>query len=140
MIQFILDTDTLTLFQEGHPAVCAEFLRQAPDAVAITVLSVEEQLSGWYTQVRQAKRPERLAWAYRRLSESVRFLARLTILTYDEKTMQRFEQLRKQKIKIGRTDLRIAATVLEHGATLLTENMRDFKQVPGLKIVSWSGR
>jgi len=54
--------------------------------------------------------------------------------------MQRFEQLRKQKIKIGRTDLRIAATVLEYGATLVTENSRDFKQVPGLNIVSWSGR
>jgi tRNA(fMet)-specific endonuclease VapC len=140
MIHFIMDTDALTLFQEGHPGVCAEFLQRPADSVGITVLSVEEQLSGWYAQLRRAKRPERLAWAYRRLSESVQFLARLEILTYDEKAMQRFEQLRKQKIKIGRTDLRIAATVLEHGATLVTENMRDFKQGPGLKIVSWSGR
>jgi tRNA(fMet)-specific endonuclease VapC len=139
MIHFILDTDTLTLFQEGHPAVCEQFLQQPPDAVAITVLSVEEQLSGWYTQVRKAKRPEQLAWAYRRLSENIRFLARLQILSYDEKAMQRFEDFRKQRIKIGRTDLRIAATVLEHGATLVTENTRDFKQVPGLKIVRWSG-
>lgn len=52
--------------------------------------------------------------------------------------MHRFEQLRKQKIKIGRTDLGIAAMVLELGATLVSENIRDFKQVPGLKIVSWS--
>jgi tRNA(fMet)-specific endonuclease VapC len=115
MIHFVLDTDSLTLFQEGHPVVCAHFLQQPQDSVAITVLSVEEQLSGWYTQVRQAKRSERLAWAYRRLSESIRFLARLQILTYDEKAIQRFELLRKQKIKIGRTDLRIAATVLELG-------------------------
>jgi tRNA(fMet)-specific endonuclease VapC len=140
MIQFVLDTDSLTLFQEGHPAVCGQVLEQPPDSVAITVLSVEEQLSGWYTQVRQAKRPERLAWAYRRLSETIRFLARLPILIYDEKAMQKFEELRKQKVKIGRTDLRIAATVLEHGATLVTENTRDFKHVPGLKVVSWSGR
>lgn len=139
MIQFILDTDALTLIQEGHPEVCGRFLQQPPDTVAITVLSVEEQLSGWYTQVRKAKRPERLAWAYRRLTENIRFLARLHILTYDENAMHRFEQLRKQKIKIGRTDLGIAATVLELGATLVTENTRDFKQVPGLKIVSWSG-
>jgi len=54
--------------------------------------------------------------------------------------MQMFEQFRKQKIKIGRTDLRIAATVLQHGATLVTENTRDYMQVPGLKIVCWSGR
>jgi tRNA(fMet)-specific endonuclease VapC len=140
MIQFILDTDAPTLSQEGHPGVGGRFLEQPPDTVAITVLTVEEQLSGWYTQIRQAKRPERLAWAYRRLTDNIRFLARLQILTYDENAMQRFEQLRKQKVKIGRTDLGIAATVLEHGATLVTENARDFKQVPGLKFVSWSGR
>ena len=140
MIEFVLDTDTLTLFQEGHPGVCTQFLQQPAGTVAITVLSVEEQLSGWYTQLRQAKRPERLAWAYRRLSENVRFLAQMDIMAYDVKAMQRFEQLRKQKIKIGRTDLRIAATVLEYGATLVTENTRDFIKVPSLKIVSWSGR
>jgi tRNA(fMet)-specific endonuclease VapC len=139
MIEFVMDTDTLTHFQEGHPAVCTRFLQQPAGSVAITVLSVEEQLSGWYTQVRQAKRNERLAWAYRRLTETVRFLARMEVLTYDENAMLRFEQLRKQKIKIGRTDLRIAAAVLEYGATLVTENVRDFKQVPGLRIGSWSG-
>jgi tRNA(fMet)-specific endonuclease VapC len=140
VIQFILDTDTLTLIQEGHQGISERFLQQPPDTVAITVLSVEEQLSGWYTQLRQAKRPERIAWAYRRLTDNIRFLARMQILTYDENAMQRFAQLRKQKIKIGRTDLGIAAMTLEHGATVVTENTRDFKQVPGLKIVSWSGQ
>src|SRR5213592_1398673 len=138
MIAFVLDTDALTLFQEGHPAICGQFLQQPPDTVAITVLTVEEQLSGWYTQVRQAKRPERLVWAYRRLTENIRFLARLQILTYDESAMHRFERLRKQKIRIGRTDLGIAAIVLEHDATLVSDNARDFKQVPGLRTVSWS--
>lgn len=140
MIEFILDTDVLTLIQEGHPEIGARFLQQSPEVVAITVLTVEEQLSGWYAQLRQAKRPERLAWAYRRLTETVRFLSRLQVVTYDEKAMHRFELLRKQKIKIGRTDLGIAASVLELGATLVTENVRDFKQVPGLKIERWSGQ
>lgn len=109
MIEFILDTDTLTFLQEGHPGVSGRYLQHAPDSVAITVLSVEEQLSGWYTQLRKAKDPDRLAWAYRRLSENIRFLARLQIMTYEKNAIQRFEELRKQKIKIGRTDLRIAA-------------------------------
>ena len=75
-------------------------------------------MSGWYAELRKAKRPERLAWAYRRLADTVRFLSGLQILTYDEPAMQRYDQLRKGKVKIGRMDLRIAATVLEHSAVL----------------------
>ena len=139
MIQFILDTDVLTLVQEGHPEIGRRFLEQPPEAVAITVLTVEEQLSGWYSQLRKAKRPDRLAWAYRRLTENVRFLSRLQVVTYGEEAMHRFEKLRQEKVRIGRTDLGIAAIVLELGATLVTENRRDFERVPGLKFTSWSG-
>lgn len=138
MSLYILDTDTLTLLEEGHPVVSQRFLQQRREDVAITVLSVEEQLSGWYTQVRKAKRPERLEWAYRRLTETVIFLAHLRILTYNQTAMQRYEQLRKSKIKIGRTDLRIAATVLEQNAILVTRNARDFGRVPSLQIEDWS--
>jgi tRNA(fMet)-specific endonuclease VapC len=140
VIELVLDTDVLTHIQEGHPEIGARFLEQSPESVAVTVLSVEEQLSGWYTQLRQAKKAERLAWAYGRLSQCIRFLSRLQIVTYDEQSMQRFEQLRKQKIKIKRTDLGIASIVLGLDAMLVTENVRDFKQVPGLKIASWSGK
>ena len=75
MTLYVLDTDTLTLLEEGHPAVGRRFLQERPEDTAITVLTVEEQLSGWYTQVRKAKRPDKLAWAYRRLADTVSFLA-----------------------------------------------------------------
>jgi tRNA(fMet)-specific endonuclease VapC len=94
--------------------------------------------SGWYAEVRKAKRPERLAWAYRRLAETIRFLAQLQILTYDEPAMRRYEQFRKAKIKISNMDLRIAAVVLEHGAVLVTRNTRDFRKVPDLQFEDWS--
>jgi tRNA(fMet)-specific endonuclease VapC len=138
MSLYVLDTDTLTLLEEGHPAVARRFLEKPPEVVAITVLSVEEQLSGWYTQVRKAKRPERLAWAYRRLTDTITFLARVRILTYDEPAIQRYELLRKGKIKIGRMDLRIAATALENGAIVATRNTSDFGKIPGLQIEDWS--
>jgi tRNA(fMet)-specific endonuclease VapC len=138
MTLYVLDTDLLTLLEEGHPAAGQRFLQHPPEETAITVLTVEEQLSGWYTEVRKAKRPARMAWAYRRLADAVKFLADLQILTYDEQAMQRYEQLRKAKIKVGRMDLRIAAVVLEQGAVLVTRNVRDFKKVPGLQIEDWS--
>jgi tRNA(fMet)-specific endonuclease VapC len=135
---YILDTDMLTLLEEGHPAVGRRFLQERREDVAVTVLSVEEQLSGWYTQLRKAKRLERLAWAYRRLTDTVSFLAHLRVLTYDQAAMQRYEQLRTRKIKIGRMDLRIAATVLEQSAILVTRNARDFGRVPHLQMEDWS--
>src|SRR5437868_6436982 len=75
MSLFVLDTDTLTLFEREHATVVARIAEHSPSEIAISVVTVEEQLSGWYTQLRQAKRPERLAWAYRQLAATVRFSA-----------------------------------------------------------------
>ena len=67
MSLYILDNDTLTLAQRGQPHVTARI--QAADAsqLAITVISVEEQLSGWYTLLRRTKQPDKLARVYQRL-------------------------------------------------------------------------
>jgi predicted nucleic acid-binding protein len=35
-------------------------------------------------------------------------------------------------------DLRIAAIILTHDATLLTKSLSDFRQVPGLKTADWT--
>jgi len=138
MSRYVLDTDILTLYAQGHPAIVRRVGAEPAGEVAITVLTVEEQLSGWYTQVRRAKRPESLARAYYELARSVQFLGRLPILFYTEDAIGRYEQLRKQRIRIGRTDLRIAATVLEHQASLVTRNLHDFGTVPGLHVEDWS--
>ncbi|SRR5579885_1440946 len=138
MSLYILDTDTLQLLQDGHPQVIARVQAVPLENRAISVISVEEQLSGWYSQLRQAKQPERLAWAYRRLAATVRFLSRVQIIDFDEAAIQRYEQLKKRKIKIGKNDLRIAATVLDRSAILVTRNVRDFQKVSGLQIEDWS--
>lgn len=39
---------------------------------------------------------------------------------------------------IGPNDLMIAATAKAHGATLVTNNVREFERVPGLKVESWA--
>ncbi len=44
----------------------------------------------------------------------------------------------KLKLNVRKMDLRIAAVVLEIDATLVTCNVRDFKQVPALRWVDWS--
>ena len=47
------------------------------------------------------------------------------------------ENLTSRRIRIGTLDLRIASITLAYDATLLTRNIADFRQVPGLKIENW---
>jgi len=137
MSMFVLDTDTLTLLQRRNPKVCDRAAKHASDT-AITVLTVEEQLSGWYGLLRKAKKPNQLIQAYRSLAENVRFLSQLHILDFDEWALDRYEALKHLKLNIGKLDLRIAAVALQHRATVVTCNLRDFQRVPGLQIEDWS--
>lgn len=138
MSRFVLDTDILSLFQRGNAVVRQYVAITPPQDLAITILSVEEQLSGWYTYIRQAKQIDKLALAYERLTECVHSFSTFQVITFETPAIRRYESLRKLKLNVRKMDLRIAAVVLEKNATLVTRNTRDFAQVPGLQIVDWS--
>ncbi len=138
MSVFVLDTDTLSLYQEAHATVCRHVANTSMSDLAITVLSVEEQLSGWYTYLRKVTQPDKVAAAYQGLTDTVIAIRAFAIFTFDEHAILRYESLRKLKLNVRKMDLRIAAVVLEKNATLVTRNARDFKQVPGLTFVDWS--
>ena len=59
MSLYVLDTDTLSLYQRGHPAVQQRVDSIGSNHLAITVITVEDQLSGWYSLLRSVKTPER---------------------------------------------------------------------------------
>jgi tRNA(fMet)-specific endonuclease VapC len=138
MTRYILDTDTLSLYEHGHPTVSAAIRARAPGELAITVITVEEQLSGWYTLLRRAKQPHELAYAYQRLAGSVQLLAGLPILSFTEPAIARYDDLVAQKLPVGRMDLRIAAIALEVGGIVVTRNVHDFQRVPGLTVQNWA--
>ena len=58
-------------------------------------------------------------------------------MPFDQPAAQRFLDLKAAKIHIGTMDLKIAAIVLVHQAQLLSANLRDFRQVPGLSVEDW---
>ena len=45
MSRYVLDTDILSLYQEGHPGVRQHVASHRPDELSTTIISVEEQLS-----------------------------------------------------------------------------------------------
>jgi tRNA(fMet)-specific endonuclease VapC len=135
---FVLDTDILSLWQHGHPAVTDHAATHTADELAITVITVQEQLDGWRSRLSRTKDKKKTADLYQRLADTVRFLSRVQILSFSEQAIDRYEELRQQKLNIGKMDLRIAAIALELGVTLVTRNTRDFSRVPGLLIEDWS--
>jgi tRNA(fMet)-specific endonuclease VapC len=138
MSLYVLDTDCLTLLLHGHAKIARQAADHDPAELAITIVNVEELLTGWYTQIRKAKKEEQLIRAYASLQEAVEFCARVRILPMDQPAMQFFHELRSRKTRLGTNDLRIAAVVLVHDAVLVTRNMRDFKRLAGLRLADWS--
>jgi tRNA(fMet)-specific endonuclease VapC len=138
MTPFVLDTDILSLYWEGHDVLCRHVAGHSSTDLAITAITVEEQLSGWYSLLRQAKQPPALAHAYRRLADAVYFLARWPILPFSESAIARYETLKALKLNVAKMDLRIAAIVLENAGVLVTRNLRDFQRIPHLPLEDWT--
>ena len=65
MSLFLLDTDHVTLYQMGHPQLLQNVARHLTDQLAISVITVEEQLTGWQAALRQAKDDARREEIYR---------------------------------------------------------------------------
>lgn len=62
--------------------------------------------------------------------------------TFDSRCAEEYASIRAEFETRGKTigpnDLMIAATAKAHGATLVTNNVREFERVPRLKVESWA--
>jgi tRNA(fMet)-specific endonuclease VapC len=82
MSLWVFDTDSLTLWLRGHQGIAARVSRTTPSQLATTIITVEELLRGWYTQVRRAHDDDQLARAYQALQETVEFTCHIQILAF----------------------------------------------------------
>jgi tRNA(fMet)-specific endonuclease VapC len=135
---WVLDTDTLTLWLRGYVLVVRRVEERDPDELAITIITVEEILSGWYRLIRLARTDDKLALAYKSLQQSIEFFRQLQILPFDNAAIRRFHDLRRQHRTAGTNDLRIAAMTLASVGSLVSRNLRDFRPIAGLHVGDWS--
>ena len=135
---YILDTDHVSLLQRGNTHVLAHLEHVSIDQRAVTIITVTEQIQGRLAVIHQARSEVEVAAGAQRLQETMTFYASIRVLPYDAEAQAQFAQLRRQRVRIGTQDLRIAAITLSQQATLVTRNTRDFAKVPALNIVDWS--
>jgi tRNA(fMet)-specific endonuclease VapC len=136
---YVLDTDHISLQQRAHPALLQRLQALGDDDnVAVTVITVEEQLRGRLELIRRHGAAQLQVAAYQALQQTLRYFATWQVLDFTQAAFERYAALRYQRIRVGSQDLRIAAITLSNAGILVTRNNRDFAQVPGLVIENWS--
>jgi tRNA(fMet)-specific endonuclease VapC len=137
----LLDTDHVTVLahptDSRHGFLTARMQAASEQTFGIPIISAEEQLRGWLAEIRRRQNVRQQITAYERLAKLLKFLAEWELPGFDNRAADEFARLRKERIRIGTQDLKIASIALAQGALLLSANVRDFRQIPGLGVENW---
>ena len=130
-MKYLVDTDWIIDHFRGVELITRKLEDIAPQGVAISIISLAEIYEGIFTSKDPAKSQQLLD----------EFLAPdLKVLGIKEDICRVFgmerTNLRKKKQLIGDMDLLIASTALHHNLTILTNNLKHFERVEGLKTFS----
>jgi len=138
MILYVLDTDHVSLSQREHVAVLQRMVEVSKNFLAVTIVTVEEQIKGRFKLIKRASKGQQLVQAYTDLQATLAYFNTIKVLPFNETANAYYETLRQQKIRIGTQDLRIASIVLSSNGILVTRNRKDFSKVPDLAMEDWS--
>ena len=131
-MRYLLDTNICIYVINARPALVLERFRQEPAGqIGISSVSAAELAYG------VAK------GASTRNEEALRlFLAPLAIVPFNEDVIWTYGKIRtdleKRGMPIGAMDTMIAAHALSLDLTLVTNNVRDFERVKGLRLENWA--
>jgi tRNA(fMet)-specific endonuclease VapC len=137
----LLDTDHMSVLRRGGAEALRlqQRLEAVPDEEIVTCIVVyEEQTRGWKAEVARMQSGSQFTLAYDSLATNLSIYCSMTLLPFDARAATVFDQLKRQKIRIGTQDLKIASIALANDAILLTRNARDFARVPALKFEDWT--
>lgn len=136
MITYLLDTNTVSYFLRDHsPKLSSRLLGMTPDALAISVVTAGELRFG----VKKLRPGQRATALSQRLEQILESFATLSLpIEAGEHYAATRAHLEAKGTPIGGNDLWIAAHALSGDMTVITNNLREFERVPGLKAEDWS--
>ena len=127
---FLVDTDICSAHLRQRGPVTNRFL-QYTGRLNISAVTVGEL----YTRALRVNAPPQ------QLQALLDLLNDVTVLDVTEHVGRKFGELRAALFDVGRPapemDLLIAAAALVHNLTLVTHDLRDFANVPGLAVQDW---
>jgi tRNA(fMet)-specific endonuclease VapC len=140
----LLDTDHISILQHASSAAARaldeRLVQSADQDIATTAITLEEQSRSWLNLIRRYTDSRQQVTYYRRFVEAIRFFEQWRVVEFDDAAALRFQELRSSRIRVGSSDLKIASICLVNNAMLLSRNLADFTQVPGLRVENWIGQ
>ncbi len=132
MIKYMLDTNILIYAIKNRPKKVRETFKSHSDYLSMSSVTLGELIYG----------AERSVQVTRNLQDIESLAARMDVLPFDYLAATHFGQLRAELTKkdkpIGPYDSMLAGHARSLGLILVTNNMREFKRVPGLRVENWS--
>jgi tRNA(fMet)-specific endonuclease VapC len=131
MLKYMLDTNIVIYTIKNKPHVVREAFESHYGQMSISSVTLMELVYG----AEKSSNPER------NLLDVEGFSARLDVLPYDNEAANHSGQLRAELAKIGKPigpyDQMIAGHARSQGLILITNNMSEFKRIPGLRVENW---
>ena len=132
MIDYILDTNICIYLIKKKPiAVLSRFSHIASNRMAISSITYGELLYG----------ANKSQYRHKSLTVVSNFVALTQVVQVDKEAAKHYGDIRADLSKrgniIGDNDLWIAAHTRSLGATLVSNNLREFDRVAGLKTQNW---
>ena len=132
MLKYLLDTNIVIYTMKNRPEAVRKQFKKHEGQMAISSVTLGELVFG----------AENSQHVDRNLEDIEEFAARLEVLSFDNKAAYHFGQIRSELYKSGRPigpyDMMIAGHARSAGLILVTNNMKEFKRVPGLMTENWA--
>jgi len=129
---YLLDTDTVIYILKGHPTVKQNLQRYLHDPVKLCVITLLELYYGACKSQRVTSNSAKI-----RTLESA-----LEILPVGQEIVEIFgtekAKLERRGTPLEDFDLVLGCCALAHNLTLVTNNVKHFKRIEGLRVVNWA--
>jgi tRNA(fMet)-specific endonuclease VapC len=131
MIKFMLDTNICIFTIKNKPQIVREAFNRHEGQLGISTITLMELIYG----------AEKSAAPEKNLAVVEGFAARLEIFAFDNEAAAHTAMIRSELAKagtpIGPYDQMIAGHARSRGFIVVTNNVREFDRVPGLRVEDW---
>ena len=131
MLRYMLDTNICIYVIKSRPAGLRERFNSLADQLCISAITLAEIIYG----------AEKSARPVENLAIIEQFVARLDVLSFGERAATHYGQLRAELERAGHPvgihDMMIGGHARSEGLTLVSNNLREFQRMEGLRLENW---